>query len=113
MTSTLALQGSALHDVALQSLALHTNGPWASGFGFLFFLIPLFWIGLFFLIAAFVGRRWRRAGWGDGQAPWAQSSRGAETTLAERFAQGDIEEQEYRARLEVLRANGGSERPKR
>ena len=32
-------------------------------------------------------------------------SRGAESTLAERFAQGDIEEKEYRARLEVLRAN--------
>jgi len=35
----------------------------------------------------------------------AQASRAAETTLAERFAQGDIDEKEYRARLEVLRAN--------
>jgi putative membrane protein len=29
----------------------------------------------------------------------------AEATLAERFAQGDIDEKDYRARLEVLRAN--------
>ena len=36
---------------------------------------------------------------GDGQA------RSAEQTLAERFAKGDIDETEYRARLEVLRAN--------
>jgi putative membrane protein len=90
-----------------------TGGPWAAGFGFLFFLIPLFWMGLFLLIAAFAGRRWRRAAWSEGNAPWAKGSRGAESTLAERFAQGDIEEQEYRARLEVLRANSGSERPPR
>ena len=32
-------------------------------------------------------------------------ARQAETTLAERFAKGDIDEMEYRARLEVLRAN--------
>ena len=88
-------------------------GPWHNGFGFLFLLIPLFWIGLFFLIAAFAGRRWRRAGWANGGAPWAQGARSAESTLAERFAQGDIEEQEYRARLEVLRANTGPERPSR
>jgi putative membrane protein len=32
-------------------------------------------------------------------------ARQAETTLAERYAKGDIDEVEYRARLEVLRAN--------
>ena len=35
----------------------------------------------------------------------------AETTLAERFAQGDIDEKEYRARLEVLRANNPQQQP--
>ena len=61
-------------------------------------------------------RRWRRHGyapgpWGHGYAghygPWAQAqaARSAESTLAERYAQGDIDEKEYRARLEVLRAN--------
>lgn len=39
-------------------------------------------------------------GWGQNQAVVA-----AEQTLAERFAKGDIDEVEYRARLEVLRAN--------
>ena len=44
---------------------------------------------------------------GHGYGPWvgAQAARNAESTLAERFAQGDIDEKEYRARLEVLRAN--------
>ncbi|MEJ1231340.1 MAG: hypothetical protein WDM88_12995 [Galbitalea sp.] len=37
-----------------------------------------------------------------------------EATLAERFAQGDIDEKEYRARLEVLRANNqGPQQPQR
>ena len=34
-----------------------------------------------------------------------EGTKSAEATLAQRFAQGDIEEAEYRARLEVLRAN--------
>ena len=94
------------------------------GFGFgLFFLIGhvLFVLLILAIIFAAVGRRrrWARAGFGGGYGPWghmghgmghgywagAQASRAAETTLAERFAQGDIDEKEYRARLEVLRAN--------
>jgi len=95
-----------LSTVALAAIATHA-GPWAGGFGWLFFLIPLFWIGLFVLIASVFGRRWRRRAFEQGYGPWGRSSRGAESTLAERFAQGDIEEVEYRARLEVLRANSG------
>ena len=93
------------------------------GFGFgLFFLFGhvLFVLLILGIIFAAVGRRrrWARAGFGGGYGPWghmghgmggywagAQASRAAETTLAERFAQGDIDEKEYRARLEVLRAN--------
>jgi putative membrane protein len=94
------------------------------GFGFgLFFIIGhvLFVLLILAIIFAAVGRRrrWARAGFGGGYGPWghmghgmghgywagAQASRAAETTLAERFAQGDIDEKEYRARLEVLRAN--------
>jgi putative membrane protein len=37
------------------------------------------------------------------------ATQAAERTLAERFAHGDIDEVEYRARLEVLRANRASE----
>lgn len=88
-----------------------------AGFGFLFLLIPLFWIGLFVLIFSLVGRRWRRAGWGGpghygpGHTPWGGAARSAEATLAERFAQGDIDEKEYRARLEVIRANAYPQPP--
>ena len=94
------------------SLAVREGGPWMHGAGWLFFLIPVFWIAVIALLASIFGRRWRRRAWAEGHhghyGPWGQPSRAAEVTLAERFAQGDIDEQEYRARLEVLRANNGS-----
>ncbi len=71
--------------------------------GPLFLLVPLFWIAVIVVIFALVGRRRRRWMSAYGAGPFA--ARGAEATLAERFAQGDIDEVEYRARLEVLRAN--------
>ena len=95
-------------SLALAAAAVH---PFGHGFGFLFFLIPLFWILLIVALFAIFGRR-RRAMWGAyghgyGYGPWAQAqaARSAESTLAERYAQGDIDEKEYRARLEVLRAS--------
>jgi putative membrane protein len=108
--------------------ALAIAHPFAHGVGwgfapFFFFLIPLFWIGVVALIVGLSRRRWRRAGgpgyWGG---PWAhgygygagwhgQAARSAEATLAERFAQGDIDEVEYRARLEVLRAGNPTPPP--
>lgn len=87
------------------ALAASHAGPWAAGFGWVFFLIPVFWILLIGLIVFIVSRR-RRA-WAHGGEygpPWARGA-SAESTLAERFAKGDIDEVEYRARLEVLRAN--------
>ena len=96
--------------LTIGTLAAHLGGP-GFGFGFLFFLIPLFFILLLVLFASIGRRRWMRSGgyghfghgpygsWGGGAA------RSAEVTLAERFAQGDIDEKEYRARLEVLRAS--------
>ncbi len=94
------------------ALAAHVGGP-GFGFGWIFFiLIPLFWIGVVVLIASLARRRWARAGWNPGFGPHSHfAARSAESTLAERFAQGDIDEQEYRARLEVLRANNGFPRP--
>ena len=76
------------------------------GFGFpFFFLGPLLWILVIVVLALVLGRRrrrWMMAGYG----PWGwHQGRSAEATLAERFANGDIDEVEYRARLEVLRAN--------
>ncbi len=60
-------------------------------------LIPIVW-GLFWLavIATVVVLLWRR-GAGD--------SRSARSALSERFARGDIDEQEYTERLAVLRRN--------
>jgi putative membrane protein len=93
------------------------------GFGFfpLFFIGPLIWLIIVVLIIVFAvgGRRrrwarWNAMGYGHGHGgfgPWGNAARGAESTLAERFAQGDIDEKEYRARLEVLRANSGMQNP--
>jgi putative membrane protein len=106
---------TSLAAVAHSAVAHSFVGPMmGSGLGFLFLLIPIFWIVVIIVIVAFVGRRWRRAGWNGPAshgAPWANPARSAEGTLAERFAQGDIDETEYRARLEVLRANSGPDRP--
>ena len=91
-------------------------------------LLPLFIIGhvIWFVIIVLIivfaigGRRRRWARWnamghgGFGQGgfgPWGGAGRAAESTLAERFAQGDIDEKEYRARLEVIRANNGTQQP--
>ncbi|MDQ4215221.1 hypothetical protein [Microbacterium capsulatum] len=102
------------------ALAAH---PGPMGMGFHPFFWPLFIIGpLMFLIivglliALIVRRRhWGYGPWGwhgapgapGAQAPWVgkSQSRSAEQILADRFAKGDIDETEYRARLEVLRAN--------
>ncbi|WP_022884180.1 SHOCT domain-containing protein [Glaciibacter superstes] len=106
---------SALLTAATTSLATHNGWGWGGGGGggWLFLLIPLFWIAVFVTLFAVFGRRWRRravageyyGGPGGWHAQAQADSRSAEKTLAERFAQGDINEVEYRARLEVLRAN--------
>lgn len=88
---------------AVPAVAAHP--VWAGGgFGWWFLVIPFFWIVVIGLFFVFVGRRMRRQG-----PPWAGprgfAGRSAEATLAQRFANGDIDETEYRARLEVLRAN--------
>ena len=101
MSTTLAALSTASHTVGA-----HMVG-WGPGFGWWFLLIPLFWILLFGLIFAIFGRRWRRNAIENGYGPQGRMNpaRQAESTLAERYAKGDIDEVEYRARLEVLRAN--------
>jgi putative membrane protein len=91
----------------LATAAVAHAGPWAAGWGWAFFLIPVFWILVIGLVVFLVTRRrrdWAAATGGAYGPPWARAA-SAESTLAERFAQGDIDETEYRARLEVLRAN--------
>jgi putative membrane protein len=87
--------------------AAHWIGPWGFGPGPWLLLIPLFWIIVFVVLFAVFGRRWRRAAMAGGYGPYGRvsPSRQAEVTLAERYAQGDIDEVEYRKRLEVIRAN--------
>jgi len=65
----------------------HHHGwfPW-------FPLVPLFFIGVWIFLFAFVFRRRWRMGGPSGEA-----------VLAERYARGEIDEQEYRHRREVLR----------
>lgn len=98
----------ALSTPALASVAAHPGWGSGGGFGWWFVLIPIFWILFFVLLFTLVGRRWRRSA-----PPWVEHQarmvgRSAEATLAQRFANGDIDEKEYRARLEVLRANNPS-----
>jgi putative membrane protein len=96
---------SALLSAAPLAVTPWVGGPWL----FPWFLIPIAWITLFVLLFVFLGRRWRRAA-AEGYGPGGRNTptRQAETTLAERYARGDIDEVEYRARLEVLRANAAT-----
>ncbi|RDV44814.1 hypothetical protein DOE76_11400 [Leifsonia sp. ku-ls] len=99
---------SSLATAVASAPCVVAYGPHFAGWWWIF--VPIFWILVFVLLFAFAGRRWRRAaiarggygGWGNG------GTRSAESTLAQRYANGDIDEQEYRARLEVLRANRDS-----
>jgi len=50
-------------SLALAAVVAH---PWGPGPGWLFFLVPLFWIGVIVLLAVIFGRR-RRAMWAQGR----------------------------------------------
>ncbi|MDQ1128680.1 SHOCT domain-containing protein [Microbacterium sp. SORGH_AS_0888] len=80
----------------------HWMGPHPGPFLFLIPLVFLLLVGA--LVFALVFRRRRFA---PQTGPWAAPSRGssAEQILAERFARGEVDEPEYRARLEALRAH--------
>jgi len=75
-------------------------------------LVGLVWLAVIVTVIVLIARRARRGGWWHERAQWHQAqqrawaAQSAETVLAERFARGDIDEKEYRARLEVLRASG-------
>jgi putative membrane protein len=87
---------------ALAAAPLHHFGP---GFGFPFFFIgPLVWIVVIVVVALLI-RRGARRRWEAYGGPAFGPNRSPEVTLSERFANGEIDEVEYRSRLEVLRAN--------
>lgn len=84
-----------------------TAAPWqyGPGFGFpFFFLIPVFWLIVALVVVALL-RRGARRRWETSGGPAFGPHRSPEATLSERFANGEIDEVEYRSRLEVLRAN--------
>jgi putative membrane protein len=92
---------------ALAAAPMYFHGPGA-GFPFLF-LIPLFWLVVLVVVLLLVRRGVRRR-WDVYGGPAFGPHRSPEATLSERFANGEIDEVEYRARLEVLRANRPSRR---
>jgi putative membrane protein len=81
--------------------------PWfpGPGVGFpFFFVFPLIWLILLIVVVVLIARGARRR-WETYGGPAFGPNRSPEATVAERFAKGEIDEVEYRARLEVLRAN--------
>ena len=62
------------------------GGPW-------FLLFPLFWLGIVVTVAFVLRRRWTSQARG----------RAGEDVLGERYARGEITDQEYRERMNVLR----------
>lgn len=85
----------AVVTVSAQDGPWNHDGPWHNGGGGPWFLLfPLFWIAVVIAIIVIVKRR--NGGW--------NRNHGAEGVLRERFARGDIAEEEFRQRLEVLRS---------
>lgn len=87
---------------------MHTaliHGPWGYGPGFPFFLFaPILWIAVIVVVALLL-RRGARRRWARYGGPAFGPHRSPEATLGDRFANGEIDEVDYRSRLEVLRAN--------
>ncbi|QCR20167.1 hypothetical protein [Agrococcus sp. SGAir0287] len=72
-------------------------GPGGGPLWFLRILIPLLWIGIIVAVVLLLRRSLRRR-------PFVHAAAAGEQALATRFANGEIDETEYRARLEVLRS---------
>ncbi|MGH8876818.1 MAG: SHOCT domain-containing protein [Stackebrandtia sp.] len=80
---------------AVMAVSEH-GGPWmhdGGGGGPWFLLVPLFWIAVVVAIIAIARRR---------GGPWHRHH-GAEGVLRERYARGEVTEEEFRERLQVLR----------
>jgi putative membrane protein len=108
--TALASSAELVSPAGLATLAQHYPGYGPGpGAHLWFLLIPLFWLIVAIVLVAVFGRRWsKRAGERREflRQHWqSEAQGGAEKVLAERFARGDIDEVEYRARLEVIRSS--------
>lgn len=83
----------------------HGMYGWGWGWGFPIALIGMavFWAAVVLIIVALV-RGLGRSRHQPGQPGWPGTVHGAEQMLAERFARGEIDEEEYRSRPGALRA---------
>ncbi len=75
------------------------HGYHGGGFFWLGPVFALFWILLIWFVVGFVLRRSGRGPWGR----WSGGPGSAEAVLHERYARGEVDVEEYEARLEVLR----------
>jgi putative membrane protein len=79
---------------------LFASDAWPHHWWFLF--IPLLWLLVFFCVVRFVLLRRGGACWSRGERPGRERARGI---LDERYARGEIDDEEYRTRLSGLRAD--------
>jgi putative membrane protein len=80
---------------------MHTFTHWGPGSGF-WPVIPAIW-GLFWVgVVALVIRARRRGGWGPRHAE-ARATASAEQIIAERYARGEMSDDEYFEHMSVLR----------
>jgi len=94
VTSTLA----AGHGAGLGAWWRHGPGAWWYGPGAWWPAVPLLWLAVIAIAVTAASALMRRSANRPGSPV-------AEATLAERYATGDITEDEYRDRLAVLRAH--------
>ena len=85
----------------LASTVLAAHDHWAGHAGPWWPIIPILWVALIFGFIFFL----RRTGCGRGHHRSA-----GESVLGERYARGEIDEREYRERLDVLRTVRGDRR---
>ena len=81
----------------LMTIATHA-GPGYDGHGAWWPIFPIFWLLAFIAVLMFFATMGRRR-WHD------RGSSTGRSRLAERFASGEIDEDEYRSRLAVLDEN--------
>ncbi|GAA4992734.1 SHOCT domain-containing protein [Kitasatospora paranensis] len=82
-------------DTLLANADGHWPGPWI-------LLVPLFWAAAVVLVVLILRRTvWRRGPWSHGCGP-GQGGQGPLATLGDRYARGEIDVEEYRARRSVL-----------